>query len=667
MTPQELSQMIWGIKELIRDDYDDKNVDEVILPFTLLRRLDCVIEGTSQIVQETMASLPEDMISAHLPNILKTKKISFYNISGFSLGSMLTNAAALGDNFETYLNGFSDNIKEILYNFSGGKEKGLSPIYETLLRKNLLYKVTHAFVTRADLHPAVVDNHTMGTVFEMIIRYSKESTNTTAGQYYTPREIVKLLVDLVFCGQENLLKQPGKHFSIYDPCCGTGGILTVAKEQMLNISGRKKEMQVYLYGQEINEKTYAICKSDVLMKGEDSENIKLGNTISNDHLKGKKFTYMITNPPFGVDWNKDKDFVESEAQNPNGRFTAGLPDTSDGSLLFLMHMIDKMETSGSRIGIVLNSSPLFSGDAGSGWSNIRKMLIDQDLLDMVVSLPKNLFYGTDITTYMWILDNKKPQSHKNKVLLINGAQPEYASLLAHNLGKKRFEVSEFGNNQLVNFYRDYQDTWTVLSGQKLQITKLMDADDFFYTKVTVDRPLRLKFEKMAARTIEFIEANQKATLNDKAKIQALCQLLNDENPLTMDDREFFAYLKKKEIKLTAGLIKKIRAHFGETDETYPEVHENPYQRDSPFLPDTDLRDTESIPKKTDIEIYFKEEVLKFAPDAWMDRDKDKIGCEYPFTKLFYVYKPFRPAKDIWEEIMTLEEKMEDVLGNIKNA
>lgn len=674
MTPQELAQMIWNIKEIIRDDYNDKNVDEVILPFTLLRRLDCVMDNKQEVVRKSIDQLPsqmkqmqgkdDDKYNDFLSKVLKTKGIAYYNTSGFSLQNMLTNPKALGDNFKTYLDGFSENVKEILYNFTGGKEKGLSPIYETLLRKNLLFEVTQEFVTKADLHPEKVDNHMMGTVFEIIIRMSKESTNDAAGQYYTPREIVKLLVSLIFCGQEDLIKATGQHFSIYDPCCGTGGMLTVAKDYMQSLSGRS-DMKVYLYGQEINEQTYAICKSDILMKGDEADNIKRGNTISEDHFIGRRFTYMITNPPFGVDWKKDKSFVENEAKNPRGRFSAGLPDSSDGSLLFLMHMISKMEEEGgSRIGIILNGSPLFNGDAGSGWSNIRKMLLDRDLLDTIVSLPKNLFYGTDISTYMWILDNNKPKSHKGKVLLINGAQPQYASLLSRSLGKKRYEINDFGMQELQRLYRNYQTDDYDFGNGNVQVAKLMDTDDFLYTKITVERPLRLKYENLDEKINTLLEAKS-VSANDKEKIKSIQEFLQ-KNPLkdAMNDADFFKLLQKNKIKLSVGLIKKLRASLGETDEIVAEVCENPFDAESPFVADTDLRDTESIPLKQDIQQYFENEVLKFAPDAWMDRDKDKIGCEFPFTKLFYVYKPLRPASEIWSEIMTLENDLDKVLNDI---
>lgn len=678
MTPQELAGMIWNIKEIIRDEYNDKSVDEVILPFTLLRRLDCVMEDYKEIVDKTLETLPSqfkafkdtdiDKYHSHLSKLLKTRGINFYNISGFSLSEILTNPNSLSDNFKVYLEGFSENVKDILYNFTGGKEKGLAPIYETLDRKNLLFNVTEEFVTKADLHTDKVDNHTMGTIFEIIIRMSKESTNETAGQYYTPREIVKLLVNLIFCGEENDIRTDGKHFSIYDPCCGTGGMLTVAKDYMHEISGRK-DMKVYLYGQEINEQTYAICKSDVLMKGENAEFIKQGNTISNDKLFGKKFSYMITNPPFGVDWKKDKAFVEKEAESENGRFSVGLPDSSDGSLLFLLHMIHKMDEGGSRIGIVLNGSPLFNGDAGSGWSNIRKKLLDDDLLDTIVALPKNLFYGTDITTYMWILDNKKPLEHKGKVLLINANQPEYVSLLNRSLGKKRYEVNPHGIDDIANIYSAYDNCSREFQRgeirENIEVAKLMDAEDFLYTKITVERPLRLKYNNLLDK-IELVLSSSKVSAADKEKIQSVKSAVIKNNLISvLNDTDFFIWLKEhSKLKLTTALIKKLRSQLGETDEAMPEVCLDPFDRESPFVPDADLRDTESIPLKVDIDEYFKREVLKFAPDAWMDRTKDKIGCEFPFTKLFYVYKPLRSVEDIMADIKKLEENLGDALKNI---
>lgn len=578
--------MIWSIKELIRDDYNDKDVDQVILPFTLLRRLDCVLEDKQEIIKEALEQIPEDKRESLLPRYLERKGVPFYNLSGLTLNSMLQAPASIADNFKTYLNGFSSNVKDILYNFTGGEENGLSPIYATLARKGLLFIVTQEFVVKADLHPDSVDNHMMGTVFETIIRYSKESTNEAAGQYYTPREIVRLLVRLVMCGQEERIFEEGQNFSIYDPACGTGGMLTVAKDYLHEQTDRK--MIVKLFGQELNEQTYAICKSDILMKGDDASGIALGNTLTDDKAAGKTFNFMITNPPFGVDWKKSEAAIKKEAEDPNGRFCAGLPSTSDGSLLFLLHMVSKMDPNGARIGIVLNGSPLFNGDAGSGWSNIRKYLLDRDLLDAIIALPKNLFYGTDISSYLWILDNKKPASHKGKILFVNGVQDSYASLLQRSLGKKRYEVSETGANEIVSIYRDFKNASRLFNGEAVEVAKLMDAEDFLYTKVSVLRPLK------------------------------------DENGNVV---------KKK------GKVQ----------------------------PDKSLSDTERIPMKQDIDEYFEKEVLKFVPDAWMDRSADKIGCEFPFTKLFYKYKPLRSTEEILAELAELDKQMEAQLSDLKNA
>jgi type I restriction enzyme M protein len=618
--------MIWSIKELIRDDYNDKNVDQVILPFTLLRRLDCVMEGNKDAVDGVLQQLPptlsDEVRQQHLTNILKSRGILFYNTSGLSLKAMVGNPAAIGDNFKTYLEGYSSNVKDILYNFTGGEENGLSPIYATLERKNLLFMVVQEFVLKADLHPDKVDNHTMGTVFETIIRYSKESTNEAAGQYYTPREIVRLLVRLVMTGQEELIYKEGQHFSIYDPCCGTGGMLTVAKDYLKSLTDR--QMDVNLYGQELNEQTYAICKSDLLMKGDNSDNIRRGNTLTEDHYTGKTFNFMITNPPFGVDWKKSEDYIRHEAEDANGRFAAGLPSTSDGSLLFLQHMIHKMHPEGARIGIVLNGSPLFNGDAGSGWSNIRKMLLDRDLLDAIVALPKNLFYGTDIASYLWILDNRKPASHRGKVLLINGVQDDYAMLRQRSLGKKRYDVSDHGADRIVALYAAFASAReTMQNGETVEVAKLMDADDFRYTKVTVERPLRLRYK-------------------------------NGEDEFTA----LQTYAAADGLKLTAANIKKLRTKYAEVCEDGEAVFADPMHKKGGYEPDPNLRDSELIPAKEDIEAYFRREVLKFVPDAWMDRTKDKEGVEFPFTKLFYVYKPLRPLDDIIADLKALDKEAE---------
>lgn len=557
MTEQELANVIWDIKEIIRNSYDDSEVEDVILPFTLLRRLDCVLENKYDTILEELNTADEKVRKYKLQSLMKKNGITFFNTSGLSLKKMLNAPDHVGDSFKTYLEGFTDNVKDILANFvheDGDSDVvDLSKIYSRLDRGNKLFAVIQQFVEKADLHPNKVSNAMMGTIFEIVIRRSKESTNTKAGQYYTPREIVKLLVSLTMCGKEQDLFIPGKAFTIYDPCCGTGGMLTVGREHLQEMA-QNKNLKVYLYGQELSEKTYAICKADLLMKGDDQnldQQLFQGDTLADDKLYGKKFNFMLANPPFGVDWGKDTNVKKAVLKDncPGGRFEAGLPSTSDGSLLFLQHMISKMDDqAGSRIGIVLNGSPLFNGDAGSGWSNIRKMLLQRNLLDAIIALPKNLFYGTDITTYLWILDNKRPVEKYHKVLFIDAAHTkEFTYLLQKNLGKKRYEFSDEGAKEILDIYREYQSYSRDIEYEKtselehLEIAKLLDYDDFLYTNVAVRRPLRLWFENISAKYDTLCEGEdfnaedkKNLILRDIAQLEGVDEKRNDH--------EFFAWL-----------------------------------------------------------------------------------------------------------------------------
>lgn len=693
----QFADFIWAIKELIRDEYAEKDYEEVILPFTLLRRLDCVLEANQEAVDkafEKHKKLPPDTRDKLLKNASKNQ---FYNTSGFTLSKLVKSPADIGENFSAYLKGFSANIKDILYNFSGGEEKGLSPIYETLLRKELLYIVTLEF-TKIDLHTNVVDNHTMGTIFEILIRKAKETTNEKAGQYYTPREIVQLMVNLVFAGEEERLNEKGAGIMIYDPCCGTGGMLTEAKEHLLNTVN--ENLDVFLFGQEINEQTYAIAKSDVLMKGENADNIKHGNTITKDKLVGKQFNYMLTNPPFGDDWKNMREYVEEEAElGTSGRFHAGLPDVSDGSLLFLQHMIDKMNPKGSKIGIVFNGSPLFNGDAGGGWSNIRGWILEEDLLDTIVALPKDLFFGTGIGTYIWVLNNHKPEERKNKVQLINAVHHNFTEKLRRSIGKKQYKISDLGIADITQIYMQYNEVEIEVkqddgSTKPTQVVKIFDYQDFKYRKVTVERPLRLAYEitdeslqrlkedkkfmalatskkKDPAKAKEDIEKGKKK----QQQILAALEPLKETGKLSSDHKFFVAIDKALPFKLNKGQIKMLRDVLGEKDEEAQEVFDNPLEENDQTgavhtwevkpLYDSDLRDTENIPWKQDVDDYFAAEVLPFAPDAWMDREKDKIGYEIPFTKYFYEYKPLRDLDKIIADINALEEETEDLLQEIK--
>lgn len=564
MTEQELANVIWDIKEIIRNLYDDAEVEDVILPFTLLRRLDCVLDEHRDAIMKEMNAIkdkPALMQDIKLKSLLKQHKLTFFNKSGLSLERLLGAPDQIGASFQAYLDGFTDNVKDILANFvhtdTLSETLDLSPIYSRLERHDKLYSIIQLFVKRADLHPNVVSNSMMGTVFEIVVRRSKESSNTKAGQFYTPREIVRLLVSLTMCGKESELYEPGRAFSIYDPCCGTGGMLTAGREYLQELSGRK-DLKVYLYGQELNEKTYAICKSDLLMKGEDQNldrQLFRGDTLGDDKLEGSTFNFMLANPPFGMDWGKDERVKKRVMDDncPGGRFEAGLPSSKDGSLLFLQHMISKMDNQkGSRIGIVLNGSPLFNGEAGSGWSNIRKMLLDRNLLDCIVALPKNLFYGTDITTYLWIIDNKRPVERLNKVLFINASHTEYTKLLQKNLGKKRFEISEDGAKDILTMYREYTDAIRDIVYDKtgeveqLQVARLLDYDDFRYTTVATRRPLRLWYENI---TEKYAALCEEENFDANAKKNAILKTVSETENINdkRSDSEFFAYLNTNKI------------------------------------------------------------------------------------------------------------------------
>jgi type I restriction enzyme M protein len=699
----EISEFIWNIKEHIRDEYAEKDYEDVILPFTLLRRIDCVLELTHENVVEANAKFKDQATPEVLDQLLKQAAgQNFYNKSDYTLLGLTKDPNNIGVNFDAYLNGFSENIKDILLNFSGGPEKGLAPIYETLLRKELLLVVTKEFISsKIDLHPDKVSNHAMGTIFEILIRKSKETSNEKAGQYFTPREIVRLMVNLVFANETEKLQKAGAGINIYDPCCGTGGMLTTAKDYLQE--SVNKDLDVWVYGQEINEKTYAIAKSDLLIKGEDAENIKHGNTITKDKHIGRTFNYMLTNPPFGDDWKNMRDYVETEADEKgfSGRFGAGTPDVSDGSFLFLQHMISKMNPTGSTIGIVFNGSPLFNGDAAGGWSNIRGWIMDDpnDLLDCIVAMPKDLFYGTGIGTYVWILNNNKPKERKGKVQLINAIHPKFTKKIK-SLGKKQYEISEKGIKLITKIYKDYTNfNINVEENGKtksLEISKIYDGEDFKYTKITVERPLRLSYkitvEKIIAlkehpKFIEIATTKKKektAAAADIAKGKAIqdnilkaVESFKGEERQTSDSQFFKDMEAALDSKVNKTLIKLFRDTLGEKDEEADEVFADPIKApkqkgrvcdwDDKPVQDTDLRDSENIKWKEDITDYFEREVLPFAPDAWMDRDKDKIGYEIPFTKFFYEYKPLRDLKLIMSDIEELEEMTEDLLEEIKEV
>lgn len=689
-THTDIGEFIWRIADHLRGDYEKNDNEDVILPFTLLRRLDCVLEKTRDRVREAEKKVSGKVTDDVLKKLLVSAAgVPFFNRSRYSFTELLKNPADIKENFGAYLEGFSDNIKEILYNFSGGEEKGLAPIYETLARKNLLYLITKEFASEElDLHPDRVSNHDMGLAYEYLIRKFKEGA--AAGEQYTPRDVVQLLVQLVFADVEHDLKaRAGSLVGLYDPACGTGGMITVAKDYLADAWGLDPT-NIFIYGQELREKTYAICKADALMKGDDGSRIKRGNTLSEDKLIGQQFNFMMANPEFGTDWKKIESFIRGEAERGfDGRFGAGLPDVGDASLLFLQHMISKMtplDKGGSVIGIVFNGSPLFNGDAGSGWSDIRKWLITNDWLDAIVALPEDMFYNTNIATYLWIVRNNKPADRRGTITLVNGNQDRFRTLMRRNLGKKRVELTTATIAELVGLYRD---------GKPVpKLAQVFDLEDFGYTRVTVERPLRLRFEVTDESLATLRQSGYFAGLvltkkmGDKAqadiaggreKQAALIKALTGATSLCPcnDDRVFQQFIAEAlAFKATAQLITALRAAFGTTDEAAEKVLLKPLESDFDratveadpgtwYQTDSDLRDEERIPLKTDIEAYFAREVLPYAADAWMDHSKDKVGYEISFTKYFYEYLPPRDLKAILADLEALDAEADQLQAELR--
>jgi type I restriction enzyme M protein len=471
---QELSSFIWNVcDDVLRGLFKQHEYGDVILPFVVLRRLDCVLESNKDEIYNLYEEY-KSKVDDPSPIIKNTVKKEFYNYSKYDLVRLKSDPKNIYMNFQNYINGYSKNVYEIIENFQFEK-----PV-EKLNKSNKLYLLIDKF-TEIDLHPSVVDNHTMGQIFEELLRKFSEMSNETSGEHYTPRDVVKLLVSLVFSENKEDLQGEGKIRSIFDPCCGTGGMLTTGKEWI--IENINPNIEIKTSGQELNPQTYSICKSDMLISGGNPDNIKLGSSLSEDGFQGDRFDYMITNPPFGVSWKSEEEFVVNESNNPQGRFSVGTPRTSDGSLLFLQHMISKMESKGSRIGVVFNGSPLFTGDSGSGESEIRKWVIENDWLETVVQLPDSLFFNTGITTYIWIVNNKKKPNRKGKIQLIDGS--DLFKPMKKSLGSKRKEVSDEHRDFILKTYTNFEES---------EISKIFLNQFFGFTKITIEQPLKVNGE-----------------------------------------------------------------------------------------------------------------------------------------------------------------------------
>ena len=643
----EYSNFIWKIADLLRGDYKQSEYGDVILPFTVLCRLDSVLLPSKEKVLELKETLKFDNKE---PFFYQATGMKFYNTSQFTFAKLKDDAPNIADNLRDFINSFSSNIRDILEHYDIHNQ------IARLDKANLLYLIVSKFADEIDLSPAKVPNEIMGYVFEELIRRFSEISNETAGEHFTPREVIQLMVSLIFAEDGAELSKSGKMVRLYDPGAGTGGMLAVGREYLKQ---HNNTVGVLCFGQELNPTTYAICKSDTLIKGIDDDGIYYGNTFTNDQTPpGMKFDYMLCNPPFGVEWKKYEDTVRKEHENLgfSGRFGAGLPRISDGSLLFLQHMISKMrpiEDGGSRIAIVFNGSPLFTGDAGSGESEIRRWIIENDWLDTIVALPDQMFYNTGISTYVWLVTNRKKR--KGKIQMVNAV--DFFEKMRKSLGNKRNRITEAQINEITEIYAALTNN---------EYKKTFDNDDFGFNKITVERPLRINFQAGPGRIAAMWEqkALSKIKASNKPADQKLVAAIDDalahmdSGKLYLNRDEFLkalkAALKTADADVKAPVLKAIRQGLSEKDPAADICHD---AKGNPE-PDPDLRDYESVPLKEDIQVYFEREVLPHVPDAWIDHDKTKVGYEIPFTRHFYKYTPLRPSNEILQEILALEKEIQ---------
>ena len=651
---------LWNIAESLRGTYKEEDYRKVMLPMIVVRRFDCLLDDYDRAkikeVYDEYEFLPEEEKDEIVIADLKENhdiNLQFYNVSDFTWKKLLDDSENIKSNFEEYLNGFSNNVKEII-----GKFKFKDEIAQ-LDRKNKLYAVIQKMY-EVDLHINAVSNNKMGYIYEEMLRRFTE--NSAAGEQYTPREVIKLCMEMLFLGKEDFLKEEGKVISIADFCCGTGGMLSIGEDYIENLNPRAI---VNVYGQELLDESFAICQADMLMKGGNPDNIRLGNTLTEDRFRGEHMRFLISNPPFGVTWKDEEKKVKEEADlGFDGRFGAGTPRVSDGSLLFLENMISKMydDEEGSRIAIIFNGSPLFTGDAGSGESNIRRWIIENDLLEGIIALPTDMFYNTGIATYIWVLTNRKDEQRKGKIQLVNAT--EYYQGMRKSLGNKRKEITPEQIQEIKEIYKSFKPS---------ENSKIFDNSDFGYRKVTIERPLKLSFKvnteaiEKVKETTQFINLAVSKKKDEAVKAQEevagretqerIITMLQsfDENEQYLNREEFIKILKAKAkecgITLGAALVKAIVNAIGERNENADVCRDSKGNVES----DSTLRDTESIRLKEDIQEYFNREVKPHVSDAYMDTATfENIGYEIPFTRHFYKYEKLRAFADIMKEVEELE-------------
>ena len=695
MTHTEIVSFIWSVADLIRDSFKRGKYSDVILPLTVLRRLDCVLAKTKPSVLKRQATLLKRGLENLDPQLRAVSGFSFYNTSRYDFEKLVADAPQLAANLRNYLIGFSPNMREVLDRFDF--DNTISKLDEA----GLLFQVVERF-KNVDLHPDHVDNPTMGLVFEELIRRFNEALDENPGEHFTPRDVVHLMVDLMLAGDERRMADPAAIRRIYDPCCGSGGMLMIAKEHITEGRHSNGELlhppvnanaQIFLYGQEVNPETWAMAKADMLMKdpaAQDADNIAFGSVLSEDQHAETVFDYLIANPPYGKDWKRDRAAVQREHERgAGGRFGPGLPRRSDGQTLFLLNMLAHArpaEDGGARIAIIMNGSPLFTGDAGSGESEIRRYILEHDLLEALIALPEQLFYNTGIATYIWLLTNRKSAARRGKVQLID-ATALYTPL-QRSLGDKRREISPEDAAAVVRLLHDFADTRDHAPSNdgdetKTAASRVLPATAFGYRKVTVERPLRLNFQATPERIARL--ESQKAFQNlakpgrsaEAGRIQQraiLTMLRMFPDGLYKDRKAFLEDLAKAacraEVKLSAPVKNAILSALGERDPT-AEICLDP---NGETEPDPSLRDTERVPLvegedsvddlgvHASVRAFFEREVKPHVPDAWIDTSKRDprdgqvgiVGYEINFKRYFYRPSPPRPLAEIEADIRAVE-------------
>ncbi|MEQ9104886.1 MAG: class I SAM-dependent DNA methyltransferase [Rhodothermales bacterium] len=673
MNHSEIVSFLWGVADLLRDHFKRGKYQDVILPLTVLRRLDCVLEPSKQKVLERYEQLSKMDLENLDPQLRKASGFAFYNTSRFTFDRLLADAPNLAANLRHYIAGFSPNMREVVEKFD------FDNTISKLEQSGLLFLVVEKFNT-VDLHPDRIDNATMGTVFEELIRKFNEALNENPGEHFTPRDVVHLMADVLLTGDEQRIKTKGRVVTVYDPCCGSGGMLTITKNHIQSVNSTA---DVHVFGQEVNPETYAICKSDLFMKstdGRDGENIRFGSTLRTDEHSGMTFDYLIANPPYGKDWKGDKQAVEGEAERGMaGRFGPGTPRISDGQMLFLLHLVHHMKRgdSGSRTAIIMNGSPLFTGDAGSGESEIRRYVMEEDLVEAIVALPEQLFYNTGIATYVWVLTTRKTAERKGKVLLVDATS--FWTPMRKSLGDKRREIPREKAEEITRLLSAFKEG---------EYCRVYPTTHFGFRKITVERPLRLNFQASddrkarirEERTFQRLaESKKKGPAAEKEILEGrLIQLqieaaLHDLPDTLFKSRKAFlkelnSAAKRHDVKLAAPIKKAILSALSEQDDTADICRD----KNGDPEPDTNLRDTESVPLSEDVQEYFECEVLPHVPDAWIDeskrdtRDGDVglVGYEINFNRYFYKYTPPRPLEEIEADIKTIEREILELLREV---